>query len=449
MKPIQKIGLLLLGLLAACQKDFLDERADRSLMVPSSKEDFQALLDHYVDVMNWATTGFSVETDEVSIADGGIPSSAMLYFHFYTWQDRQYLPTQVPANWQFAYRQIYYANVVLEGIEKIKDDPAAGALRGSALFFRAWAHVNLLQLYAPPYQGAKADQLVGVPLRLTTNINEKATRPSLETCYQQVLGDLLEAAELLPERSSLINRPSQAAAWALLARIHLIRQNYQAALEASTRALNLQSDLLDFKTVDASKSQPFDDPIVSPHPEIIFYACNMISSVSTNALYRVDSTLFDAYGAGDLRKAIFFNANRNVKASYLGRATRLFGGLATDELYLIRAECEARLDRPTEARTDLLTLLEKRYQAGKLPELSALEGEALTEYILWERRKELYLRGLRWQDLRRLNLEPRYAVSLHRQFEGKSYVLPANDPRYTLLLPDDEVAAYGLAQNPR
>ena len=69
---------------------------------------------------------------------------------------------------------------------------------------------------------------------------------------------------------------------------------------------------------------------------------------------------------------------------------------------------------------------------------------------LAERRKELIQRGLRWTDLRRLNLDPRFAVTIERVVQGATYQLLPNDLRYTFLIPNDEIFANGLIeQNPR
>jgi len=68
---------------------------------------------------------------------------------------------------------------------------------------------------------------------------------------------------------------------------------------------------------------------------------------------------------------------------------------------------------------------------------------------LKERRKELLFRGLRWTDLRRLNLDPRFAVTLARNVSGQIYSLPPEDPRYAWPIPDDEIQASGIPQNPR
>src|SRR5690606_21256922 len=58
-------------------------------------------------------------------------------------------------DWNRPYAMVAHANIVLEGLEKIQPDPSQqelkDALRGSALFFRAYSFYNLLQLFAQPY----------------------------------------------------------------------------------------------------------------------------------------------------------------------------------------------------------------------------------------------------------------------------------------------------------
>jgi hypothetical protein len=68
---------------------------------------------------------------------------------------------------------------------------------------------------------------------------------------------------------------------------------------------------------------------------------------------------------------------------------------------------------------------------------------------LLERRKELCFRGLRWQDLRRLNKEPEYAKTLTRKIDGITYTLPPNDPKYVFPIPPNVIALSGMQQNPR
>jgi len=87
--------------------------------------------------------------------------------------------------------------------------------------------------------------------------------------------------------------------------------------------------------------------------------------------------------------------------------------------------------------------------AVPFPTYTATSANNALGQILAERRKELCFRGIRWSDLRRLNQDPTYAVTLQRLLNGTTYTLPANDLRYTLLIPLDEIQISGLQQNPR
>jgi hypothetical protein len=69
--------------------------------------------------------------------------------------------------------------------------------------------------------------------------------------------------------------------------------------------------------------------------------------------------------------------------------------------------------------------------------------------VLTERRKELVGRGLRWFDLRRLNLDPRFQKSLSRTIAGQTYELAPQSKKYTFPIPDQEVKTYGWVQNVR
>src|SRR5690606_39314299 len=90
----------------------------------------------------------------------------------------------------------------------------------------------------------------------------------------------------------------------------------------------------------------------------------------------------------DLRKDIYFmteSGGRTIfRGSYLGLGNGVyFVGLATDEIYLIQAECLARLGRDSDARAVLSDFLRNRIKSEvsiRLPE----EGELLS-FILGAR----------------------------------------------------------------
>jgi hypothetical protein len=195
---------------------------------------------------------------------------------------------------------------------------------------------------------------------------------------------------------------------------------------------------------------------LSGNPEIIFYAQGQsYASIwpSFNVSY-VDSLLYKSYHPGDLRKTLYYLEDAQQRAKFCGTYTGTnfqFAGLATNELYLISAECKARGKDVAGAMDDLNTLLEKRWSASAVftPYATSDADEAL-RMVLNERRKELPFTGqLRWEDLRRLNKDPRFATSVVHVNNGTSYVLPPGDKRYVLLIPELEITISGIAQNER
>ncbi len=162
--------------------------------------------------------------------------------------------------------------------------------------------------------------------------------------------------------------------------------------------------------------------------------------------------LYSSYVENDLRKVILFKENEGTndvkaKGTYTG-STLLFSGLATDEVYLIRAECNARMNNVKEAMKDLNTLLKKRWKVGTFMDLSAIDGKDALEQVLVERKKELLLRGLRWSDLRRLNKDEYFKTTLTRNIGGKKYTIEPDSYKYTLPFPDDIIQITGMEQNP-
>src|SRR5690606_239400 len=171
---------------------------------------------------------------------------------------------------------------------------------------------------------------------------------------------------------------------------------------------------------------------------------------------RIDSVLYGEYADNDLRRAAYFQQNtdnsHSFKGSYTGegnsvRSALLFSGLATDEVYLMKAEALVRLGKEAEAIQVLNALLANRYAVGWHPYQLEDVDNRLLELILKEREKSLPFRaGIRWSDLRRLNTDERFAKTLVRKLDGETYTLPPNDPRYTFLIPTEIVQLTGIPQ---
>lgn len=459
--------LLLLSLflsaifLTGCKKEWLDAKSDKSLVVPSTLSDFQAILD-YADIMNGrgASSGTSgvipalgeIGADNYYINSSYWESSTEIDRNAYIWKKDIF--NGMPSNdWNFPYRVVYYANTALDGLNKIERTNNNAAqwdnIRGSALFFRAHMFYQIAQVFAPPYDSATAPQLAGIPLKLSSDINEKPGRADLEASYFRIITDLKDATTLLPQTAILKTRPSRAAAFALLARAYLSMGNYSPALDYADSCLSIYSTLIDYRDYSATASYPF--PLYND--ETIFFS-SLVGGhtiISSTARCKVDTSLYRSYDNHDLRKTLFFKFNSSsditYKGSYVG-SSLLFGGIATDEVYLIKAECLARLGKTQEALKYLNILLEKRWDSS-FASIQGGDSDSVLKIILDERRKELPFRALRWTDLRRLNKNTQTETALQRYIENQTYQLLPNSNLYTYPIPDNVISLSGISQNVR
>jgi hypothetical protein len=456
MKTLNSVILLLLVGLCGCQKDFLEKKLNKALLVPTTLVDFQALLDNSGYLMNASPVLPVVAADDYYTTYAGWQSfNIIAERNSYIWST-DIFEGQTSLDWNFAYQQVLYSNVVLDGLQKVASVPANqkdwDCIKGSALFYRALAFYYLTQQFCEGYDVNTVTRAPGIPIRLISDVTIFPGRGTLQQTYMQLLTDLESAKDLLPLKVSYKTRPSKPAAFALLARAYLSMERYEDAGRLADSALQLTNALIDYNTLSTSSLKPFPAPLPNANEEIIFYTTVNSTNFSISSLNYTDPELYQSYAVDDLRKSIFFrdrgDNNFTFKGNYSGSALTLFSGLSTDELYLIRAEASARANHTSAAMTDLNTLLVKRWDNKAVYKtLIADNPEEALKIILTERRKELLFRGLRWSDLRRLNKDPRFAKALNRTLGTEKYHLPANDKRYTFPIPDDEIKRSGIPQN--
>ncbi|MDB5199264.1 MAG: RagB/SusD family nutrient uptake outer membrane protein [Chitinophagaceae bacterium] len=451
LQTIKRIFLLIPVIIITCSScsKFLDKKADKSLVVPATLQDAQALLDFYSLMNSFYPSMGGQSDDDFYILDTYWSGIATVNQDNYIWAKENYNESE----WGYMYQVALQANLVLEtitGIELTSNNLADyNRIKGSALFYRANAFFQLTQHYTIPYDKSTAVIALGVPLRLTTDISVANTRATQQQTYDKIIADLTIAAAILPANTTPVSRPSKAAAFGLLARTFLTMEDYLHAGLYADSCLQLNNNLLDYKTLNGSITQPFS----RFNAEVIFpsnlIAPSMLVGVNN---WKVDSLLYKSYDANDLRKTLFYQSNSTggfgFRGSYDGSGT-VFSGITTAEVLLTRAECKARLGDKDGAMADLNTLLEKRWKAGLFIRLTATSTDDALIKILNERRKELVLRGLRWFDLRRLNKDPRFAKTLTRKVNGQLYQLPPGDSRYTFYIPHKVIDLSGIQQNTR
>jgi tetratricopeptide (TPR) repeat protein len=459
--------------LISCKKSFLDKKPNDALVVPTTLAEIEAIAnnDH---IMNGSTFGslpgpnptlLIVGSDDYFIPDNLSSSFKTLESNVYVWKrNNVYSVLSTFADWDVPYTTVFYSNLALQQLNTVdrnsNNQLQWDRVKANCLFYRAYAFFQLSQIFSPVYNNTTASTDLGIPLRLNADISDRVNRSTVQQTYDQIINDLKVAALLIPDASlptTVIskNRPSKPAVYGMLARVYLSMGYYDSALNYSSSCLQLYNVLMDYKNpVEVVPPNATSNPFLQFNPEVIFQSIGTRDPLgtlvsTTNA--RVDTLLYSKYSIGDLRKSYFFRLREPNRYSFRGSydgGSGLFMGLATDEIYLIKAECLARKGNVSDAMNTLNALLRKRSMNGFTDIIASDATDALSK-ILLERRKELVHRGLRWVDLRRLNNEGAN-ITIKRVVNGQTESLMPNDLRYVWPIPDNILGFNPeMMQNPR
>lgn len=450
------LAAILILLCTGCKK-YLDAKPDKKLVIPSTIADLTALLAN-----KYKNGGMTPCADEASADNYFLPLSSYNVITVkarmaYLWQDP---PNQIAGrnDWARIYNSIYFPNVCLDALPSIPRTAQNAAdwdnVKGCALFMRSLGFLRGVLIFAKPYDQATAQQDYGIVLKLNSDFNEASVRASIQQTYDQLIGDLKQAIPLLPVTPKHVIFPSRPAAYGLLARAYLSMRMYDSCFKYANLCLQLKDDLMDYNNPADVNIDNLLFPFTRYHKEVLFNSS--LGTYTYEGVYpayaRVDSVLYDSYEENDLRKKAFFTdlfgEGYVFQGTYDAYFSDLFVGVATDEIWLMRAETNARLGNTAPAMDDLNHLLQSRWKTGTFVPFTASSPAQALQLILTERRKELIFRGLRWMDLKRLNMEGAN-ITLTRKLNGQTYTLPPNDKRYALLIPEDIIIMTGMPQNSR
>jgi hypothetical protein len=351
--------------------------------------------------------------------------------------------------WSAIYRTINITNHVIAKTPEIIDNGLTQAERntilGEAHFIRALAYFDLARAWG------------GVPIKTqpTTDIDEDAnlTRSTLEQTYDFVLSELIEAENLLSENVNRI-RATKYTVWALRARYHLYRGEWERAVDYSTRVINSPN----FKLLYPYNSW-FADGIVQSEESILEL---VYSSINPNPIFAVagltpkggayryrpeDATvdILTNSETGGGRRALLDSVTQSgetlyaVGLYYRKPATDPSYVLRIAEQYLIRAEANAQIGL-AENLSDAIDDLNAIRNRADLANTLATTKEEILDAILAERRLEFLWEAHRYFDLTRTG-------KLKEEIE-KLKPVTIQDHQYLLPIPLGEVMNGGLEQNP-
>ena len=321
--------------------------------------------------------------------------------------------------WTAAYRIIAQANITLRDLDAFADeDPGRyNRIKGQALAIRAYVHFDLLRYFATNL--SRSSTALGIPYKSSFDTDNIA-RLTVAQSWDGIFADLAEAKTLLEDTDKTINASANytnrsnidaITIDAILARAYLYSGQYSEAAAAASsviEAVPLASraafqGIWRDENIGRSEviwSIPFNAGEGTPGTNVYFPNGNRSS-------FRPSLEVLGQFNpAEDVRYTSYFQTvgNRLVVSKYLGKGNLRdgivnFKVIRVAEMYLIRAEAKANQSGgDVDALTDLNTLRLARIN-GYLPVI--LTGANLKSAIAEERRKELFVEGHRFFDLKR------------------------------------------------
>lgn len=371
--------------------------------------------------------------------------------------------------WFIAYKIINTAN---QNIESVVEGQSAlnDRLLGENYFLRAMAEFDLLRMFAKPYSLGTSNK--GIILRLSSTDPDNAPRATVGESYQQVVNDLLKAAQLM--EGSAGRGPEYASkevAWALLSRAYLYMEDHPKAIEYATKVID--SGKYSLETTGNYLQLFYNSPASK---ESIFIMKHLIQDdkglASLGSMYLTDQIGWgEVYQSSTLRAIMqkYPNDVRNslvvpqlepngavsmrnglpkyfiTKFSYQDGIVTLSSPhvLRLAEMYLNRAEAYAKSGNNAAAIEDINTLRRRAGLNDALYSANNLLGlSSVLDAVLQERRIELAYEGHRAIDVYRNKR------SLDRTFPGvhPQKLVPFDDPRNIYYIPQDEMFANTLCE---
>ena len=331
--------------------------------------------------------------------------------------------------WNSYYTWIANANYLLETTQTM---PAADVkyIRGQAYAIRAYSYFMLAQWFARTYKGHESDPCVPIYDGFTFNGSTGKPRSTVSQVYAQIDADIAQAIDLLNGTTQQeVHHIGYAVAQGLQARIALVKEDWETAYSAATRAINTSGKTVqnidDFKGLNDATAGNVMWGAVIPVEEVGMYA-SFFSHLSitkdaygTRAPKQISKWLYNKMSATDARRAWWDPASGYSTGGYAQQKFEFSNAetwegdyiyMRIEEMYLTRAEAACRMDLTNTARNSLNTLMSKRvtgYSTTKtgtaLGTLTTDETGSLLEEILIQRRLELWGEDGRIYTIRRLH----------------------------------------------
>jgi hypothetical protein len=306
------------------------------------------------------------------------------------------------------YYSIQRANTVLSYMDLVSATNKA-KFEGEAKFLRAISHFELVKLFAQPYGYTADNSHPGIVIKTSPLPEVGRPRNTVAEVYAQVIKDLNDAQNLLPDLN-----PGYATKWAAkgyLARVYFQMNKFDSAYKYANDVIS--SNRFPFDNSANFVTNRFN---TSVYPEAVFYLVNDPTSVRFTYLagdvQNRNLNLFitqQAYNEGtasnDLRAAWYATANGTYTVKkYPFNTQFILPVLHITELKLIRAESAAELNQNLSVAIQDINDITNRAYGGSRPPLASNATAALIKQTVRDQRKleMIFETGDRLQQIKRI-----------------------------------------------
>lgn len=308
--------------------------------------------------------------------------------------------------WTASYKQIYYINAIIEGLNESPMITASlrNKLMGECLFLRALIHSYLLKTFS------------GIPYIRTTDhlVNQTAVRNTESEVYQMAKDDLVQSLGLLPENytKGLRVRPSKMAARALLARLSYEQKKWDDAIAYASEVISspqypmetaIEKTFLKDSSSAIWQLMPYDAGYNSQEGNYYILRTAPPTTISLSADFISGFEVNDARRSKwvaeikDTSQKTYYYPFKYKQQTNTASTLEYSVVIRVEELYLIRAEAYLEKGQVQQALTDLNKI---RSRVG-LPVLTTTDKNILLDLILKERCYEFFTEwGQRFYDLK-------------------------------------------------
>lgn len=340
-------------------------------------------------------------------------------------------PTQTNTRyfWYINYKIINNANTVIEAAGKLANpDAATQQLIGECYFLRAFCHFNLVRIFAKPYTHDPAS--AGIILRTSVADPAQKARATVAEVYQSIIADAEKGAEMMTA-SRGVQYASREAAWALLSRAYLYMDNNDKTIEYSDKVITSPrftlTNATTFQTLFANAMGGSETIFCVAHTQVDDKG--KFGSIASMIYSDGNSGWGEEFASKSLRDSMSDHPE-DVRWKYIVKLDNGSGGVALkngietyyiskysfqggsptlsspimfrlSEMYLNKAEAEAKKNLPNNALDDVDMIRQNRGLEGALYNRVLPAGRTALDVVLKERRIELAFEGHRVYDVYR------------------------------------------------